>query len=64
MANSVVDQLRSDIIGSVFMPGERLVELDLCDRYGCGAAVRAALVQLESEGIVERQANRERWCVW
>ncbi len=32
MANSVVDQLRSDIIGSVFMPGERLVELDLCDR--------------------------------
>lgn len=56
---SVVDQLRSDILESVFMPGERLVELSLCDRYECGrAAVRAALVQLESEGIVERQANR------
>ncbi len=41
------------------MPGEHLVELNLCDRYGCGrAAVRAALLQLESEGIVARQANR------
>lgn len=57
--SSVVDQLRSDILESVFMPGERLVELTLCDRYSCGrAAVRAALVQLESEGIVERQVNR------
>jgi DNA-binding GntR family transcriptional regulator len=59
MASSVVDQLRSDILDSVFMPGERLIELDLCDRYGCSRApVRAALLQLESEGIVERQANR------
>lgn len=59
MGSSVVDQLRADILESVFMPGERLVEFDLCDRYGCGrATVRAALVQLESEGIVERQLNR------
>lgn len=59
MVNSVADRLRSDILEGVFMPGERLVELDLCDRYDCGrAAVRAALVQLGSEGIVERQANR------
>jgi DNA-binding GntR family transcriptional regulator len=56
---SVVDRLRSDILESVFMPGEHLVELNLCERYDCGrAAVRAALLQLESEGIVERQANR------
>lgn len=59
MVASVLDELRADILSSVFVPGERLVELDLCDRYGCGrAAVRAALIQLESEGIVERQANR------
>jgi DNA-binding GntR family transcriptional regulator len=59
MVTSVVEELRADILESVFMPGERLVELSLCERYDCGrAAVRAALLQLESEGIVERQANR------
>lgn len=59
MASSVVDQLRSDVLDSVFMPGERLIELDLCDRYTSSrATVRAALFQLESEGLVERQANR------
>jgi DNA-binding GntR family transcriptional regulator len=59
MVSSVAEELRSDILGGVFLPGERLVEMDLCERYDCGrAAVRAALLQLESEGIVERQANR------
>ncbi len=59
MVRSVVEELRADILETVFMPGERLVELSLCERYDCGrAAVRAALLQLESEGIVERQANR------
>ena len=52
MVSSVAEELRSDILGGVFLPGERLVEMDL------RAAVRAALLQLESEGIVERQANR------
>lgn len=59
MADSVTDELRADILGGVFMPGERLIELQLSERYDCGrAAVREALVQLESEGLVERQANR------
>jgi DNA-binding GntR family transcriptional regulator len=59
MADSVTEELRSDILGGVFMPGERLIELQLSERYDCGrAAVREALVQLESEGLVERQANR------
>lgn len=58
-SDTVVDDLRDDILGGVFAPGERLVELQLSERYECGrAAVRAALVQLESEGLVERQANR------
>lgn len=58
-ADSVVEELRGDILNGVFAPGERLIELQLSDKYRRGrAAVRAALVQLESEGLVERQANR------
>ena len=56
---TIVDELRADILSAVFLPGERLVELDLTERYGCGrAVVRAALVHLESEGLVDRQVNR------
>jgi len=56
---SPVDQLRRDILSGVHAPGERLIELDLSERYGCGrAAVRAALVQLESEALVDRKVNR------
>lgn len=55
----VVDQLRADILGGVFSPGERLIEVDLADRYSCGrAAIRSALMQLESEVLVDRKANR------
>lgn len=55
----VVDRLRRDILDGVFSPGERLVEVDLSDRYTCGrAAIRSALVQLESEVLVDRKANR------
>ena len=43
----------------MFPSGERLIEAQLCERYSCGRAVaRAALVQLESEGLVVRQPNR------
>ena len=56
---SIADDLRSDIVAGVFPAGDRLIELQLCDRYSCGRSVaRAALVQMESEGLVERQPNR------
>jgi DNA-binding GntR family transcriptional regulator len=56
---SVVDDLRDEILDAVYGGGERLIESDLCARYGCGRAVaRAALVQLENEGLVGRQPNR------
>jgi DNA-binding GntR family transcriptional regulator len=59
MADSVTEVLRSDILDGVFMPGERLIEVPLSERYDIGrAAIREALVQLESEGLVDRQANR------
>lgn len=57
--DSIADELRSDIVAGVFPAGDRLIESQLCARYSCGRAVtRAALVQLESEALVERQPNR------
>jgi DNA-binding GntR family transcriptional regulator len=56
---SIADDLRADIVAGVFPAGERLIESQLCERYSCGRAVaRAALVQMESEGLVVRQPNR------
>jgi DNA-binding GntR family transcriptional regulator len=58
-AVSVADRLRDDILEGSFPPGERLIELQLTERYGVGrAAIRAALVELDAEGLVQREANR------
>ena len=55
----VIDRLRDDILGGAFPPGERLIELQLAERYGVGrAAIRAVLVELDAEGLVQREANR------
>ena len=38
---------------------QRLVEVDLCERFGCGRfAVRAAIPVLASEGLVDVQRHR------
>lgn len=56
---SVTPLLRADILQGAFAPGERLLEVALSEQYGCGrAAVRAAFVELTTEGLVEREANR------
>lgn len=58
IANITAD-LRSDILAGVFPPGDRLVELQLSERYSVGrASVRSALVELATEGLVDRAANR------
>jgi len=45
IAAPVADRLRDDILEGAFPPGERLIELQLTERYGVGrAAIRAALV--------------------
>lgn len=50
----VLDKLRSAIMNFQLMPGDRLVERDLCDRLGVSrTSVREALRHLESEGLVE-----------
>lgn len=55
----VASQLRADILAGEFAPGERLVEMQLCERYQVGrAAIRLALVELDAEGLVDREANR------
>lgn len=57
--HDVTSALRSDILDGVYAPGERLVELALAERYDAGrAAIRSALVELATEGLVDREANR------
>jgi DNA-binding GntR family transcriptional regulator len=51
--------LRDEIVDGRFHPNERLVEADLARLLGAGrTTVRAALVRLEQEGLVEREPNR------
>ncbi len=58
-AVSVVDAIRAAISGGEFVANQRLVEADLSERFGASrATVRTALVQLTSEGLVERVQNR------
>lgn len=56
---SLVDRLRRDILDGVYSPGERLIEVELSEKYSQGrASIRAALVQLQSEALVDRKANK------
>jgi DNA-binding GntR family transcriptional regulator len=58
-APSVAARLRADILDGVFPPGERLIELQLSERYRVGrGAIRSALVELDAEGLVRRETNR------
>jgi DNA-binding GntR family transcriptional regulator len=55
----IVDGIRAAIADGEFVPDQRLVEADLSERFGASrASVRTALVQLTSEGLVERVQNR------
>jgi DNA-binding GntR family transcriptional regulator len=55
----LVDTIRHDLMTAHFAPGDRLVEVDLAERYEVPrAAVRTALVTLAAEGLVDRQPNR------
>jgi DNA-binding GntR family transcriptional regulator len=52
-------KLREAIVDGRFQPNERLVEADLARTFGAGrTAIRAALLRLDQEGLVERQPNR------
>jgi len=52
-------RVRAAILSGEFVPGQRLVEADLSERFDAGrASVRAALLELANEGLVERVQNR------
>lgn len=54
-----VDGIRAAILGGEFVPNQRLVEADLSEQFGASrASVRAALLELANEGLIERVQNR------
>ncbi len=56
---AVLDALRAAILDGEFAAGQRLVEIDLCERFGSTRfAVRAAIPVLASEGLVDVQRHR------
>lgn len=58
-AVDVRNRLRRDILAGRFMPGQRLMFPDLCDRYGASVGVtREALTWLASQGLVRVQAHQ------
>lgn len=59
IAQSIATRLEEDIVLGRCHPRERLVEQELCDRFGTHRGdVRLALFELEKKGIVERIRNR------
>ncbi|MEP9382009.1 GntR family transcriptional regulator [Nocardioides sp. KR10-350] len=55
----VADAVRRSILAGDLVAGQRLVEAELSDMLGASrGAVRAALIDLTHEGLVERIANR------
>src|SRR5690349_434764 len=58
-ADEGYERLYQAILRSEFQPNERLIEIDLAQRYNVGrAAIRTALARLEQDGLVERTPNR------
>ncbi|MDN3359622.1 GntR family transcriptional regulator [Actinomadura sp. DC4] len=56
---SLVAGIRAAILGGEFVPNQRLVEADLSERFTASrASVRAALLELANEGLIERVQNR------
>jgi DNA-binding GntR family transcriptional regulator len=58
-AAKIRDALREAILRGEYLPGERLVEAQLCERLGASRfTVRGALQDLAAEGLVEVQRNK------
>lgn len=59
LRKQVTEALREALVSLAYQPGERLVERDLCERFGVSrTVVREALRHLEAEGLVELVPNR------
>lgn len=56
---TVTEALRAAIIAGEYAPRQRLVEIDLCERFGTSRFIlRSALQELAAQGLVEFQRNR------
>lgn len=56
---AVTEALRAAILAGEFAPRQRLVEVDLCERFGTSRfMLRTALQELAAQGLVEFQHNR------
>lgn len=58
-AATLTTRIRDAILRGELTPGQRLVEAELTERFDASrGGVRQVLVQLEGEGLVERERNR------
>lgn len=56
---SVTEALRAAILNGEYAPRQRLVEIDLCERFSTSRFIlRAGLQELAAQGLVEFQRNR------
>ena len=59
---SVIDAMRRAIVHGDLPAGQRLTEIDLCERYDVSrATIRLVLFELAKEGLVTHEANRGSW---
>jgi DNA-binding GntR family transcriptional regulator len=56
---AIVEAVRTAIVQGEYAPKQRLVEADLCERFGTSRFIaRSALLALSAQGLVEFQRNR------
>jgi DNA-binding GntR family transcriptional regulator len=56
---AVTEALRTALLAGEYAPNQRLVEIDLCERFGTSRFIlRTALQDLAAQGLVEFQRNR------
>ena len=56
---AVTEAVRTAILAGEYAPRQRLVEIDLCERFGASRFIlRSALQELAAQGLVEFQRNR------
>lgn len=57
--SDVAAAIREAILSGDFVPNQRLIEADLSEQFAASrASVRAALLELANEGLIERVQNR------
>lgn len=57
--STVTEAIRAAILAGEYAPRQRLVEVDLCERFGTSRFIlRSALQELSAQGLVEFQRNR------